>query len=66
MTGALITVGRAEDCNMIEEDGPWVTICDTHGSICGHATKQLADSHSRAPQWCMDCQEIMDKKGYFK
>lgn len=35
----------------------WATVCDTHGTICGHPTLKLAQAHLPFGEWCEACQE---------
>lgn len=37
----------------------WFTMCDDHGTCCGHDTLALATSHASAPEgWCEDCTDL--------
>ena len=44
-------------------EAPWATICDTHGSILVNQTLKLARYHAAFPEWCEDCQPILEAKG---
>lgn len=53
-TGAHITV---EYLPWADESQPWQTTCYTHGGVCSHQTRKVAESFARAPEeWCEDCQ----------
>lgn len=40
----------------------WATICDDHGTICGHQTLALALGHMRSPDgWCEACGALRDR-----
>lgn len=58
-SGTSITVCRAEDEGFDPEDGKWVTICNTHATICHHDTKVLADRASTFPDFCDECRAIL-------
>lgn len=61
-TGTRITVGRADVLDADADGGPWVTICDDHGSICNHDTLALARAHASHPEWCEDCAPLYHAK----
>jgi hypothetical protein len=57
-TGTLILVLNGGEAGLDTDDGvlPWSTVCDEHGSVCGHSTLALARSHAHDPLgWCEDC-----------
>jgi hypothetical protein len=55
-TGTLIMWGRAEEAGMTTEDGPWVTVCDDHGSIVHHPSAKSAREWAACPTgWCDEC-----------
>lgn len=37
-------------------DWRWETVCETHGGVCSHETRALAESWLSHPEeWCEDC-----------
>jgi hypothetical protein len=35
---------------------PWETICETHGGVCSHETRRIAEDWLSHPdEWCEDC-----------
>jgi hypothetical protein len=34
----------------------WATVCEAHGTICGHATLALARRHLSGGEWCEECE----------
>lgn len=40
---------------------PWVTLCEDHGTICGHASLSDARYHLPAGDWCEACQGEAEK-----
>jgi len=39
-----------------EEEGRWLTLCDTHGGLLQHSTRQDARGWMAAPEdWCPEC-----------
>ena len=38
-TGITVGLYCAEQAG-IDADGPWVTVCERHGTICSHTTQQ--------------------------
>lgn len=41
---------------------PYSTVCETHGNIVCHETLASARQSMSQPDWCEDCQEIMNAK----
>ena len=61
-TGRLNVLFRGDAAGLDTDDGrqPWSTVCEAHGTVCCHTTKQLALEHLRGvPEWCEDCQAEM-------
>jgi len=58
-SGAVIAVSRNED------DGEeWRTDCLTHGFLVESTTRALAEAAASFPDWCEECQSIInDKEG---
>lgn len=40
----------------IDADGPWITVCERHGTICSHTTQQRAKEALALVEWCEVCQ----------
>lgn len=57
ITGALVGVYNSEQAGL--EDDPscaWMTVCESHGTLVGHASLRLARDHSADPEgWCQFC-----------
>jgi hypothetical protein len=49
-----------------EQHNPFSTVCEDHGNLVIHKTLALARSHMAWPEWCEECQQIMDQKGLFQ
>jgi hypothetical protein len=45
-----------------DEESPWVTMCEEHGNLVNHQTLRLARSHMVVPEWCEECQKIMEAR----
>jgi len=55
-TKRIVKWGRAEWFGLSPEDGKWVTICDEHGQLAFHATRQIAEAWAAHPlMWCERC-----------
>jgi hypothetical protein len=35
----------------------WATVCEAHGTVCGHPTLALARSHLSGGEWCEECRD---------
>lgn len=58
VTGTLVGVYHAEQARLCAEAGPWVTVCEDHGTTINHASLRAARHHAAAPHdWCETCQE---------
>ena len=55
-TGVAVGIYCAEQAG-IDADGPWVTICERHGTICSHSTQQKAREAIALVEWCEACQD---------
>lgn len=55
-TRTVVSIYRAEEGGFDPDGGPYVTICEDHGTICNHRTLALARSHAPWAEWCEDCQ----------
>ena len=39
-----------------DPEQPWETVCVTHGGVCSHETRKVAESWMPLPnEWCEDC-----------
>jgi hypothetical protein len=56
-TGATVTVATAADLGLDSAGGRWVTVCETHSTVCNHATLALARSHASRCEWCEECRD---------
>jgi len=57
---------QAEEAGLCSEAGKWVTVCETHGTLCNHRTRALASFHLAAPWgWCEDCRELLPSSEFF-
>src|SRR5216110_927621 len=54
-TGITVGLYCAEQAG-IDADGPWVTVCERHGTICSHTTQQKARETLALVEWCEACQ----------
>ena len=55
-TGTVVSIYRAEEAGFDPEGGPYVTVCEDHGTICNHSTLALARFHAPRAEWCEECQ----------
>jgi hypothetical protein len=63
-SGAIITLYRADEAGMESDpDLPWCTVCEDHGAIVCHETRELARLAMTLPEWCEECQEVMEHRG---
>ncbi len=57
-TGDVVSLYRAAAAGLDPAGGPWVTLCEAHGSLCNHATRATARAFLSAPwEWCEGCAE---------
>ena len=63
-TGVLVGIYLCEEAGLDGGEGnPYVTVCELHGSICGHVDRAAAIHHGPSPaDWCEPCQAILDGK----
>ena len=55
-TGLSVGLYHAEQAALDPDGGPWVTICETHGTLINHASLRLARYHQADPEgWCERC-----------
>lgn len=54
--GVLVSVYEAVKGGFDPDGGPFVTLCEEHGSLCNHETLSLALGHAPHCEWCEDCQ----------
>lgn len=66
-SGAIITLYRADEAGMESDpETPWCTVCEDHGAIVCHASRELARQSMSWPEWCEECQEIMERRGVLR
>ena len=46
----------------IDGDYPWACVCEEHHTCCCFDTLASAISHAVAPDWCEECQKIIEQK----
>lgn len=61
LTGTTVLVIDNRDGSFDDTDLPWFTLCDDHGNICSHPTRKLALWHAPSPEWCGECQRVLEK-----
>jgi hypothetical protein len=61
-TGTLVGLYVASQAALDEDGGPWVTVCETHGTICNHLTRKLAEHHIPSVSWCEQCQTYLESE----
>jgi hypothetical protein len=61
-TGARVALFEAAPAGYDDEGGRWVTVCETHGTICNHETLELARFHLPMCEWCEECMELLEAK----
>lgn len=44
---------------------PFSTVCEDHGELVIHRTLAIARMHLALPEWCSECQKIMEQKGLY-
>ncbi len=60
-TGLLVGLYQSAQAGMEDDpEQPWSTVCEEHGNLVCHATLTLARQALSHPEWCEDCQAIMD------
>ena len=61
-TGTLVGIYDAE-AQGLDDEFPWVVVCEDHGSLLGAPTLQYARFMAPVPQeWCWGCQEMMEEE----
>lgn len=61
LTKTTISVYNAAQASLDDNpENPWVTVCETHNSLCFHHSLQLARYHAAVPEWCKSCAEILN------
>lgn len=62
-TGVMVGVCNRDETGTDGSD-EYMTVCEDHGQIVGHATVTLAKFHAPCPEgWCDECREIIARKG---
>jgi hypothetical protein len=66
-SGTIITLYRADEAGMENDpELPWCTVCEDHGAIVCHGSRELAKQAMPWPDWCEQCQEIMERRGLYR
>lgn len=55
--GVVVSIYKAEEAGLDPCGGPYVTVCDAHGSLCNHETLREARAHAPHLNWCEECME---------
>ena len=59
ITGGHVGVYDGRESLDDTEAGRWQTVCEDHGSICSHATFDIARAFAVVPdEWCEDCMKL--------
>ncbi len=58
VTGTLI--GLYKDDFEADPELPWTTVCEEHNTLVSHPSKALALAAMSFPEWCEECQPIID------
>lgn len=62
-TGSLMGVYRAEEAGLDTLGGPWVAVCEDHGSIVNVQTARRAHEAARDPRsFCEGCRDSMPNR----
>ncbi len=61
-TGSDVGLYDATLTGFDDEGGRWVTVCNTHATVCNHETLALARYHLPACEWCEECMELLEAK----
>ncbi len=57
-TGTLVGIYEAGPAGLDPDGGPWLTVCETHGTLANHLTLADARGHAPAPEgWCEACRQ---------
>lgn len=56
LAGVPVGLYHARQAQFDEVGGPWVTVCEKHGTRTNHATLELAQGHLFLVDWCEACQ----------
>jgi len=55
-TGQPVSIYHAEQAGISASD-PWVTVCETHGTMASHTSLRIATSHLSTGDWCEACMQ---------
>lgn len=55
-TGQPVSIYHAEQAG-IDASDPWVTVCETHGTMASHRSLRLAEKHLPTGGWCAACMQ---------
>ena len=61
-TGSRVSVYETEAAGLDPDAGPYVTVCEDHGTILGHRNLTVARHHAVRPDgWCDQCGGIREE-----
>lgn len=60
-TGTVVTIYDAEVAGFDTAGGPFVTVCEDHGTITNHASVSQARKHAPVASGCEPCQEYISR-----
>lgn len=60
ISGGWLVIYRAVDADLDPSGGPWVTSCETHGTLCSHSSLPKARASLKSPDFCEACMAIAD------
>lgn len=56
--GRVISIYNAEQAMLDSDGGPWVTVCEEHGTVVNHKSVDMARKHAPDPMsWCEECSQ---------
>lgn len=62
-TKTIITLYSSVESGLENDpEGKWSTVCETHGAIVSHRSQAHARSAMSFPDWCEECQAILNDK----
>jgi Radical SAM superfamily len=59
LPGVPVGLYSAEQAQFDTRGGPWVTVCEAHGTLANHRTLELAQGHLFLVDWCESCQQSL-------
>ena len=55
VNGGWVVIYKADEAGLDPDGGPWVTVCETHFTLCNHTSLKLARPCLKIPDFCEDC-----------